>query len=172
MSASASETKTPILRKSKWTKHSVQLVPQERGRAETSQSTAVIRALYTPTPRCQGRRELEVGCPGLLYVSADGRENLGGSDAYACGHRRLRRSHGDRGRPGRPAPDRRGHYIGHVSSLLFWDFQLAWLVESRRLTGGQGIASGRECHGGRARHSGHARDGHPCEESSRECAGG
>lgn len=43
MSASASETKTPILRKSKWTKHSVQLVPRERGRAETSQSTSVIR---------------------------------------------------------------------------------------------------------------------------------
>lgn len=43
MSASASETKTPILRKSKWTKHSVQLVPQERGRAETSQSTSLVR---------------------------------------------------------------------------------------------------------------------------------
>lgn len=28
------------------------------------------------------------------------------------------------------------------------------------------------CHGDRARRNGHARDGHPCEVSSRECAGG
>lgn len=44
--------------------------------------------------------------------------------------------------------------------------------KSRELTAGPEIASGRECHGGRGRRSGHARDGHPCEESSRECAGG
>lgn len=46
------------------------------------------------------------------------------------------------------------------------------IEQSLWLTGGPEIASGRECHGGRDRRNGHARDGHPCGESSRECAGG
>lgn len=47
-------------------------------------------------------------------------------DAYACGHHRSRHSHGDRGRPCRPAPDHHGHYVWNISIFL-GDFRFAGL---------------------------------------------
>lgn len=147
-------------------------MPRERGRAETSHSTSVIRGFYTSTPRCRGRREREEGCQGLLNVSVGGRGKVqaGGMltlaviavstvlTAIAVV-------------PVIPLPVV-AVTTSAMSASSSSDFEIAGSVESRRLTGGPEIANGRECHGGRDHRSGHGRDGHPCGESSRECAGG